>query len=105
VYKYDGPYQAYIDITAVPQLKIIKLEARGVVLGGSMTLAVAIEQLGKAASIDGFEYAEQMSTHIQRVANVPVRNVSVYCIYLKIVTNQSKTFTEWNACGKLDDQT
>lgn len=77
VYKHDGPYQAYMDIMGVPELKVIRLESRGVVLGGALTLADAIEQLQNASTIDGFEYTAQMSKHIQRVANVPIRNVSV----------------------------
>lgn len=78
VYKNDGPYKAYIDISNVPELKKCSVDNRaGIVLGAAVTLTEMIDFLkNKVANMDGFEYGKYMGNHIERVANVPVRNVS-----------------------------
>jgi len=49
-----------------------------------VTLSDAIDLLEKASELDGYFYAAQMSKHIKRVANTPVRNVSVGIVRKKV---------------------
>ncbi|XP_021947093.1 xanthine dehydrogenase/oxidase [Folsomia candida] len=74
VFKDDGPFAAFIDINSVPELKRSMIETSGVKIGANVTLCNAIDQLQKASEIDGYEYCAQMSKHLKRVANVPIRN-------------------------------
>lgn len=76
VFKNDGPYQAYVDVNNVPELKQGMVEHSGVVLGANLTISQGIEMLERAAELDGYKYAGEMAKHWKRVANVPVRNVS-----------------------------
>jgi xanthine dehydrogenase/oxidase len=75
VFKEDGPYSAYIDINSVPELKQSMIDSSGVKIGANITLSNAIDVLQKASELDGYKYTAQMSKHLKRVANVPVRNV------------------------------
>jgi hypothetical protein len=45
-----------------------------------VTLSETIAFLDKVSSEQGFEYTKRISTHIGRVANVPVRNVGLTVI-------------------------
>jgi len=75
VFKYDGPYQAYVDVNSIAELGKTVLDSKEVVIGASVTLSSLIELFSKAAEIDGFKYTGDMGTHLKRVANTPVRNV------------------------------
>lgn len=44
-------------------------------LGGGTTLTEAINFLRDAAATSGFEYGKKIAAHLERVANVSVRNV------------------------------
>jgi xanthine dehydrogenase iron-sulfur cluster and FAD-binding subunit A len=82
VFKNDGPYQAYLDVNDIPELRQLKLDASsGVEIGTGTTLTQAIDWLKKASEMDGYAYTAQMSKHIKRVANVPVRNVGIIVKY------------------------
>ncbi|OXA54699.1 Xanthine dehydrogenase [Folsomia candida] len=74
VFKDDGPFSAFIDINSVPELKRSMIETSGVKIGANVTLCYAIDQLQKASEIDGYAFCAQMSKHLKRVANVPIRN-------------------------------
>ncbi|XP_035702304.1 xanthine dehydrogenase/oxidase isoform X3 [Folsomia candida] len=75
VYKHEGPYSSYIEINGIPELKQKKVDSSEVLLGGGVTLADAIEFLGDISKTkSGFEYMAHISTHLERVANAPVRN-------------------------------
>lgn len=76
VFKEDGPYSAYIDVNSVPELKQSMMDTSGVKIGANVSLSNAIDLLQKASEIDGYSYTAQISKHLKRVANVPVRNVS-----------------------------
>jgi len=80
VYKHDGPFQAYIEITGVPELRQTSIDDKEILLGGGVTLTEIIDFLKKSSVKNGFEYASRVSSHLERVANVPVRNVSLYLI-------------------------
>jgi xanthine dehydrogenase iron-sulfur cluster and FAD-binding subunit A len=64
-----------VDIGGIEELKTVQVGPGNLVLGGCVTLTKAIIALKQASEITGFEYALQLSKHIQRIANLPVRNV------------------------------
>ncbi|CAL8082189.1 unnamed protein product [Orchesella dallaii] len=76
VFKYDGPYQVYIDINNIPELKQSKVDASEVSIGANVTISMAIDLLQKASELDGYSYTADMVKHIKRVANLPVRNAA-----------------------------
>ena len=78
IFKNEGPFDAFLDINDVPELRVLSVESGGLVLGGGTPISLAIETLMKASELRGFEYAAVMSKHMKRVANVHIRNVSHY---------------------------
>ncbi|XP_021958024.1 xanthine dehydrogenase [Folsomia candida] len=75
VYKHEGPYSSYIEINGIPELKQKKVDSCEVLLGGGVTLTAAIAFFADVAKTKaGFEYVAQISKHMERIANVPVRN-------------------------------
>lgn len=76
VFKNDGPYQGYIDINDIPDLKHTSIDSDGVIMGGSVTLTTAIDVFDRASKQEGLEYAQQFYVHFRRVACLSVRNVS-----------------------------
>lgn len=76
----DGPYDGYIDISDIPDLQFSSLDASGLVLGGSTTLTVAIDQFGAARGMDGFIWAGEFYKHFRRIACLSVRNVRLKII-------------------------
>jgi len=79
----EGEYKVFIDINNVPELHEVNSSKTSLVLGGNINLTRTIEVLRAAAEkVDGFEYAAKISKHIERIANVPIRNVS----YQKLVS-------------------
>lgn len=88
VFKHDGPYQAYVDVNNIPELKQSSVTSSDVSLGGNVTITVAIGLLQKAAELDGYSYAGQIAKHLKRVANVPVRNVSNSEILMSLKPNK-----------------
>jgi hypothetical protein len=86
------------------------MDPTGVELGGGVTLSHAIELLQKASEMDGYSYTAQMSKHLKRVANTPVRNVIVDSIMIEnVIGKQSDRFAAilclgsnagWKSYGK-----
>ena len=76
MYKYDGPYDAYVEVNSVPDLQVLSVNKSEAVIGGATTLSRAITFFQELSETEGFAYAAGMSKHILRVANTPVRNVS-----------------------------
>lgn len=68
----------FIDVSSVPKLhkQSISTEIR---LGGNVTLTQTIEIMNSVDTTPGFEYCSYIAEHINRVANVPVRNVGHLC--------------------------
>lgn len=64
----------FIDVSSVPKLhkQSISNEIR---LGGNVTLTHTIEIMNSVETTPGYEYCSYIAEHIERVANVPVRNV------------------------------
>ncbi|CAL8110869.1 unnamed protein product [Orchesella dallaii] len=76
VFKVDGPYSTYIEITDIPELHEISMDATGMVLGGATTLTTAIDQFMVASKMDGYVYAPEFAKHFRRVASLTVRNAA-----------------------------
>lgn len=74
VFKEDGPYAGYLEVNGVAELTTQVVNKSEAVLGAANTLTRTIEFLQDLSKKEGFEYAAQMSKHIKRVANTPVRN-------------------------------
>lgn len=53
-------------------------------MGGNVSIGEAMRVLRKAARQRGFEYCEQLADHMDKVANVGVRNVSFVCPSYKV---------------------
>ncbi|ODN05815.1 Aldehyde oxidase 4 [Orchesella cincta] len=76
IFKNQGPYKTFIDINGIPELKKTSVDKNGIVLGGGTTLTETINLLRESAKLPGFEYGKRASTHLERVANVSVRNIT-----------------------------
>lgn len=77
----------YIDVNAVSELHDHKIDSSGrLVLGANMTLSNAMQLFKKLAveKPNQFAHLKPMADHIDLVANVPVRNVSLLLNFLKI---------------------
>lgn len=83
----------YIDVTSVPELSQHMLTNNKLLLGGNVTLSDTMDiilELSKDKEKE-FGYLKNVWDHIDVVANVPVRNVSI--AYRRCVQNLlEKTF-------------
>lgn len=68
--------EVFIDINDVNELRSHSL-ANELVIGANVNLTETMEILTKASVTEGFEYCKELVKHIDLIANVPVRNVSV----------------------------
>lgn len=80
VYRTDSNIQVYIDVTSVSELHYSAIAAN-IVIGANVSLNEFIEVLNTAANNSDFEYCREMATHIDKIANVSVRNVRIMFIY------------------------
>ncbi|KAJ3639854.1 hypothetical protein Zmor_003189 [Zophobas morio] len=72
---YKDTVDLYIDVTEVPELKDYKIQGDTCMVGGNITLTIAIEFFNEVAkSYPSFSYLKAVADHIDLVANVPVRN-------------------------------
>ncbi|KAG1672397.1 Xanthine dehydrogenase [Nymphon striatum] len=96
VFKYDGPYEHFIDVKVIPELYEITSTDDKIVLGANITLTQMIEVFKKKTETsdksaqssiwnyfaapqkenEGWEYCEALAHHISYIANVPVRNAA-----------------------------
>jgi len=76
VYRRPRDIRHFIDVNMVPELRQYSIEADHLLLGGNVTLTDAMQVFLLAAKKPGFEYCTQLWQHFNRIANVPVRNVS-----------------------------
>ncbi|CAG7832627.1 unnamed protein product, partial [Allacma fusca] len=76
VYKNDGPYKAFVELSGIHQLQKIDMgtHTSTIILGGCVTISAAIEALANFSTSPGFEYCKAICKHWKRVANVSVRN-------------------------------
>lgn len=69
--------RVFIDITEVPELITYTVEEDALVLGANMSLNRTIALFYQMANDPKFSYMAKMADHIDLVAHVPVRNVSI----------------------------
>ncbi|ODN05821.1 Indole-3-acetaldehyde oxidase [Orchesella cincta] len=74
IYKNEGPFQTFIDINGIPELKKTVVDDNGITIGGGATLTEVINLLQDASKTAGLEYGKKIVSHLERVANVSVRN-------------------------------
>ncbi|CAL8096700.1 unnamed protein product [Orchesella dallaii] len=74
IFKNDGPYQTFIDINGIPELRKTVVDDSGITIGGGVSLTQIINLLQEANETAGLEYGKRIATHLERVANVSVRN-------------------------------
>ncbi|XP_018402593.1 PREDICTED: xanthine dehydrogenase-like [Cyphomyrmex costatus] len=65
----------YIDINNIPDMSNITKTDSTLVLGGNVTLTIALQTFQKYSTESGFKYLSQLADHIEMIANVPVRNI------------------------------
>ncbi len=66
----------FIDVSGVEKLRSYSIGSE-IVLGGNVSLTETMDILTNASNKSGFEYTKHLSQHIDLIANVPVRNVSI----------------------------
>ena len=75
MYKNDGPYDAYIDITRVGEMYKIS-ETTPLTIGGAVTLSKIQDLLSTVGETNkDYWYAPILASHIGKIGSVPVRNV------------------------------
>ncbi|XP_059486225.1 uncharacterized protein LOC132202920 isoform X2 [Neocloeon triangulifer] len=101
VYRSEG-IMAYIDLNGVPELRAIDKKADKITLGANVNLTEAM-QFFNSVTDKGFTYLKQLGTHIDWIANVPVRNVGTLAGNLSIKHSHhefpSDIFTSFEAAG------
>lgn len=80
VYKNDGPYEGFIEINDVPELKSIFMDNSGIMLGGNVTLTAMIDMFEKSSKIEGLTYTRDFLYHCRRIASLSIRNVIYFII-------------------------
>ncbi|XP_076300418.1 xanthine dehydrogenase [Lasioglossum baleicum] len=74
VYRLKRP-DMYIDINDIPDLRRITKENDSLIIGGNVSLTVAMETFNKYSKESKFEYLQHLAKHIDLIASVPVRNI------------------------------
>lgn len=75
VYHEISDAELYIDVTSIPELRSYKATDDSLSLGANMTLTNAMKVFSEtAAKYPKFKYLQKLTTHIDLVAHVPVRN-------------------------------
>lgn len=78
VYKDDGPYDAYIDVTRIEELHAISQTTQFTV-GGNVTIAAFMNALSCIPSVNpDYWYGPILVEHLEKIGSVPIRNVSIY---------------------------
>ncbi|KAF4522206.1 hypothetical protein B566_EDAN007357 [Ephemera danica] len=101
VYRSAG-ITAYIDIKDVAELRTTSTTPV-LTLGGNVTLTEAMRIFNESATLSGYAYLSQLAQHIDKIANVPVRNVGTIAGNLSIKWSHhefpSDIFTTFEAVG------
>ncbi|XP_043523035.1 xanthine dehydrogenase/oxidase-like isoform X2 [Frieseomelitta varia] len=73
VYRLETP-DMIIDINNIPDLRVINKTSTSLVVGGNVSLTMAMETFEKYSKASDFEYLQHLAEHIDLIASVPVRN-------------------------------
>ncbi|RUS90574.1 hypothetical protein EGW08_001662 [Elysia chlorotica] len=74
IFKYEGPYEVYIDLRTVKELHLFKESKTSVVFGAGTTLGKFRKRLLELGDRPGFHYFPGMVRHLNVLASVLVRN-------------------------------
>ncbi|KAK7111653.1 xanthine dehydrogenase-like [Littorina saxatilis] len=75
IFKEEGPFDVFIDISQVKELSELTVVDMGVQIGANVTLSALCAHLDRLRpSRPGFAYFEQLVQHLKLVGNVLVRN-------------------------------
>ncbi|EDW59395.1 uncharacterized protein AOX3 [Drosophila virilis] len=74
VYRRPLDIKHFIDLRAVTELQQHSSEPQQLKLGANLSLSQAMDVLNVASKQVGFEYLQQLWTHMDLIANMPVRN-------------------------------
>lgn len=77
VYRRSPDIKHFIDVSGLEELYQHSSDSQQLKLGANMSLTQTMEILQSTSKQPGFEYLEVLWNHIDLVANVPVRNVSL----------------------------
>ncbi|KAG1676609.1 Xanthine dehydrogenase [Nymphon striatum] len=123
VFKYDGPYDYYIDIRNIPELHEITNTDSEITFGAAVTLTQLIEEFKEKTknlndtaqtgfwnyfssppnTAEGWQFCEALARHISYTANFPVRNAGCWAGNLKMKHDHndfpSDMFTIMEAAG------
>lgn len=69
--------QVYIDVNNVTDLHKIEKTKDSLILGANVTLSMMKATCEKYMTEPGFEHLEKLAKHIDLVASIPIRNVSL----------------------------
>ena len=82
MYRITEDPKVYIDIGSVAELKSISTEP-SLTVGGGVSLTEAMNFFYSiSAQKEKYKYTKVLADHIDLIANVPVRNVSIHIIKL-----------------------
>ena len=106
IYKNDGPFDILINIQNIPDLYVAENMNSNLFLGSAITLNRLIELFEiAAATVPGFEYLFLINNHLNKVANVSVRNVGSWAGNLLMKHNHndfpSDVFTCFETIGAI----
>ncbi len=109
VYRRSEDLQLFIDVSDVAELRSHSSGNNELVIGANVNLTEVMDILTKASSTSGFEYCVDLVKHIDLIANVPVRNVSLQreCHPTQFKDNYNDGFffiLEWYDCRKFEYQ-
>lgn len=78
VYRRSEKIRVFMDIKAIPELHVIIADESTLTFGGNVSLTDFMDTLNRVSSrYDYYEYAKYLAKHIDLMAHVPVRNVSI----------------------------
>lgn len=76
MYKNDGPYDAYVDITRIGELHQIT-RSTPLTIGGGVTISNWIELFDTIGSVNSdYWYAPNLAEHFRKIGSVSIRNVT-----------------------------
>lgn len=74
MYRRSTEIKLFVDITSVPEIRSHSIGDE-LVVGGNVALAEFEQILKNVSKTNGFEYCKYLADHIDKIANVPIRNV------------------------------
>lgn len=78
MYRRSNDITVFIDIKPIVELHMIVADESTLSFGGNVSLTELMETLREvSAKYEFYAYANHVATHIDLIASVPVRNVSI----------------------------